>query len=79
MELREHAAHTIKLGKTYGRGETDPIKVAVDALEADICDRRGLKHEWAQISDAVKDDIREMWEEIIRQSLTQRRLEYANV
>ena len=37
----------------------------VDALVKDLSDRRGLKHEWAQIDPEIQREIREAWRIII--------------
>jgi hypothetical protein len=34
---------------------------AVEAIIADLNDRRGLKHEWRQIDSDVQDEIRYVW------------------
>lgn len=40
----------------------------VDRIIADLCDRRGLKGEWALIDPDIQDEIRERWAAIIRSS-----------
>lgn len=34
---------------------------AVDAIITDLSDRRGLRHEWDQIDDDIKREIRHAW------------------
>lgn len=70
MNIKEQAAHTIELAKKFTDDIIDPIALAVAAIETDISDRRGLKHEWDEIDDEVKDEIRSMWAEIIKQATT---------
>lgn len=43
----------------------DVTKVAVSALEHDLCDRSGLKHAWSEIEESVKENIRYTWKEIL--------------
>lgn len=49
---------------------TDPIQLAVEAIERDICDRRGLKSDWASIDEGIReDDIKPKWVEIIKEAI----------
>lgn len=43
---------------------TLPQKIAA-AIEKDLCDRRGLRHEWEQIEDEILCDIRDEWARIV--------------
>lgn len=70
MRIEEKAKHMIEIAKKYGRKNGDPISLAVDAIVADISDRRGLKGEWAAIEDEIRMEIRGTWEAIIRGCLT---------
>ena len=45
------------------------VEVAVLKVELDIKDRRGLKWEWDQIGDDVKQEIRQAWRNIILREL----------
>lgn len=47
--------------------EPDETDKAIDALIADICDRRGLKWEWEKIDDDVVQEIRAAWRDILTQ------------
>ena len=42
---------------------------AVNSIVYDICDRAGLKREWAKIDDSVVCDIKETWMHIIKNTL----------
>lgn len=39
--------------------------VAVQKIEADLSDRRGLGQEWDQIDEDIKEEIRAKWQSII--------------
>jgi hypothetical protein len=41
----------------------------VKAIENDLSDRRGLRQEWEQIDDEIKNCIRKEWENIIKEEL----------
>lgn len=41
------------------------VRRAVIAIEQDICDRRGIKHEWNAIDDETQQDIRRTWAALI--------------
>jgi hypothetical protein len=41
----------------------------VDAILADMTDRRGLRHEWDQIDDDIKQEIKTTWAEIVQSEL----------
>jgi hypothetical protein len=41
-------------------------KLAVEAIIADISDRKGLGNEWEQIDEDIQDQIRDTWTLIIR-------------
>lgn len=53
-----------------GAQPSGAVEGAVLALEKDISDRRGLKHEWQLIDDDVKDEIRQAWRSIVAGALT---------
>jgi hypothetical protein len=56
----------IRRAKEYNKELRGPAEIAVAAIELDICDRRGLKHEWAEIDDdIVENDIKPAWVAII--------------
>jgi hypothetical protein len=38
---------------------------AVDAILADLCDRRGLRHEWDGIDPDTQKHIGEVWERLV--------------
>lgn len=46
-----------------------PVAQAVEAIIADLTDRRGLRHEWEQIDSDVQDEIRYVWGIIIEKAL----------
>jgi hypothetical protein len=46
-----------------------PIELAVEAIIADICDRRGLKNEWYGIDADVQGEIKHVWGIIIEDAL----------
>ena len=48
----------------------EPVALAVEAIVADLCDRRGIKHAWHEIDDDVQDEIRYVWGLIIEKCLT---------
>ena len=41
----------------------------VDEIERDFTDRRGLRQEWEQFDDDIKDEIRDVWSGIIAEEL----------
>lgn len=41
----------------------------VDGIIRDLTDRRGLRQEWEQIDDGVRDEIRERWIAIVLECL----------
>lgn len=45
------------------------------AIEADVTDRRGWRHEWDQFDPEVKLEIRRTWRKIIRAHLRENELE----
>lgn len=49
------------------------IELAVEALEYDICDRRGLKSEWQAIDPEIISEIKAVWIETIALALKTRR------
>lgn len=40
-------------------------KLAVETIVEDLCDRRGLKSEWGQIDEEIKEEIKKVWVKII--------------
>lgn len=40
-------------------------EIAVDEIIKDLSDRRGLRHEWDQIDDDIKKEIRDKWIKIV--------------
>lgn len=68
MSEFNHAKHTIKWTKKYNP-KLSGVKLAVAAIERDICDRRGLKHEWQSIEGEIVDEIKSVWEEIITEAI----------
>jgi hypothetical protein len=40
-------------------------RIAVEEIESDLSDRRGLGHEWGAIDEDVQEEIRETWRAII--------------
>ena len=47
----------------------DIIGKIIAEIEYDISDRRGLKQEWLQIDDDVKEEIRDAWRAIIERHI----------
>lgn len=45
--------------------KTVPASKIVDAIIKDLSDRRGLRHEWEQIDDDIKKQIRDTWIQIV--------------
>ena len=43
----------------------DPIELAIDGIEYDLLDRRGLKNVWRQIDNDVKEEIKQAWVKIL--------------
>ena len=41
----------------------------VEAIETDFTDRRGLRQEWEQIDDEIKEEIRLQWASLVRDIL----------
>lgn len=50
---------------------TTPTKIeaAVDAIIADLRDRRGLRQEWDQIDEEIALEIRDEWVRILEENL----------
>lgn len=46
--------------------KTINAKLAVEAIIADLSDRRGLGQEWEQIDEDIQDEIRDQWTLIVR-------------
>ena len=44
-------------------------RMAVDEILKDLCDRRGLKHEWQRIDPEIQDEIRTAWEAAVRKQI----------
>lgn len=44
-------------------------KEIVNAIIADLTDRRGLRQEWEQIDSDIQEDIRQEWIEIVETAL----------
>lgn len=40
-------------------------KLIVEDIERDLTNRRGLRQEWAQIADEIKDEIRQKWARLV--------------
>ncbi len=40
-------------------------EIIVDGIIRDLSDRRGLRHEWEQIDDDIKNEIRDEWLSIV--------------
>jgi hypothetical protein len=57
----------------------DKAQQIVEAIEADLTDRRGLKQEWGQIDYDIQDEIRDTWAGIIRKMLGKEAEELRNV
>lgn len=51
----------------------DLAQKIVAAIERDLCDRRGLKHEFTGCDDDVQYQIRDEWAKIIRRHLNRSR------
>jgi hypothetical protein len=56
------ALRSIKASIVY---PPDRARIAAQAIAADICDRRGLKSEWAQIDKDIQYEIVDTWTHII--------------
>jgi hypothetical protein len=52
-------------------GTRGPAAAAAREIERDLCDRQGLKHEWANIAPDIKREIRARWEAIIAEAFRQ--------
>jgi len=65
--MREYEAQiAIKQARHYCRGEElTAIELAVEAIIADLNDRRGLKQEWRQIEPDIQEEIAETWRLIL--------------
>lgn len=61
------AKRSIELAKRIFK--PNPLDLMVEAIECDICDRSGLKREWAKIDDDIKKEIKDTWKEIITECL----------
>jgi hypothetical protein len=66
MNNSEIAQDSIDRAKEFGRKKDGQISLAVDSIIADFTDRRGLRQEWENIDEDVKNDIIEVWECIMR-------------
>lgn len=68
QKVKDAAKRSVKiararLGESYGK-----LDLIIEAIEADICDRRGLKSVWCSIDQKVLDeDIKPTWKNIIQE------------
>lgn len=51
--------------KAQGQIATEIVR----AIERDICDRRGLRHEWERIDEDIQQEIRDTWRKIVLAAL----------
>ena len=49
--------------------DLERARLIVDAIIADLTDRRGLRHQWDQIDRPIRAEIRATWVEIARAAL----------
>lgn len=71
--METKAERLIRRAKENNLALRGAAETAVAAIELDICDRRGLKSEWAEISESViEEDIKPAWIEIINASFKTR-------
>jgi trans-2-enoyl-CoA reductase len=45
-------------------------KTIVDRIIEDLTDRRGLRHEWDECDDEIQEEIRQEWETIVEDTLS---------
>ena len=69
MNIKELAKHNIKNAKEYGKPTSDNIELAVTAIIYDLSDRRGLKHEWIHIDEDIRQEIKDIWVETIKEAM----------
>ena len=67
-EAKQEALKVIKLAgslefKSY-------LDLAVEAIIVDLTDRGGLSDEWEMIDEDTRQEIKDVWVEIIRQAVT---------
>jgi hypothetical protein len=68
-ELTKRAKRAVEIVKQRTRLK-DPAKIAVAAIEYDLSDRRGLKHDWQSIDEEIREnDIKPSWAAIIKEAL----------
>ena len=70
IKKREAATHTLELGEKYpydaGRETRDWAHRAARGVLADLQDRRGIKHEFANVDADVREDIIDSLAEVIQ-------------
>lgn len=54
-----------RMVNSMNRYEVSLVNATVDRIVADICNRRGLRHEWEMIDEDVVEEIRQHWFVII--------------
>jgi hypothetical protein len=65
MGIKEDGLRSVELARKYVK--VNKFDLAVHAIECDICDRGGIKHEWSSIDEHIKEDIRETWKVILKE------------
>lgn len=59
------------------RLDDDNVVRVVERIEADIADRRGLKHEWRAIDEDIRSEIKAEWAQIVAEQFVKLRLDFA--
>ena len=67
MDNESTAQRSLRIAREMHSPEIPEL--IVDAIIYDISDRRGLKREWSVIDYDVRDEIKQEWQEIIREAL----------
>ncbi len=52
----------------------DIAEKIVAEIERDFTDRRGLRQEWEQIDEGIKDEIRATWANIVRNVMSESKM-----
>ncbi len=65
MDISDSVQRALNHAMTYDAPGND-YDFIVKAILADLCDRRGLRHEWEGIDGVTQLEIMQVWREIIR-------------
>lgn len=69
MTPKQLAKYTLKITKKHLPRKRNKVDIIVNAIEFDICDRKGLNHEWGRIDPQIAKEIKLTWKYIIQEGL----------